>query len=234
MIDCRIASSSTPSSSMSSAVRWAIGLSVFFCIDGHGVSFGRVRGLSGRCRRRRRRRRCRSGSGRRRRRGVGGGDLAGAQVADGALAQRQDAAEADAHPAAGRHQHAGRPRRRRGSAVAPSASTVVPLRSKVTVPPSPATTVRGPELLGEQRSRPRSVVVLARAASSRPAGPQAQVLRSAQVGHEVGEVGRRRGRRARRRTARPAGSAPASASARRSARKIESGSLGATWTTVMS
>ena len=39
--------------------------------------------------------------------GLGGGDLAGAQVAHGALAQRQDAAEADAHPAAGRHQHAG-------------------------------------------------------------------------------------------------------------------------------
>ena len=37
----------------------------------------------------------------------GGGDLAGAQVADGALAQRQHAAEADAHPAAGRHEHAG-------------------------------------------------------------------------------------------------------------------------------
>ena len=32
--------------------------------------------------------------------GRGGGDLAVAQVAHGALAQRQDAAEADAHPAA--------------------------------------------------------------------------------------------------------------------------------------
>ena len=36
-----------------------------------------------------------------------GGEVAVAQVAHGALAQRGDAAEADAHPAAGRHQHAG-------------------------------------------------------------------------------------------------------------------------------
>src|ERR1700712_5819170 len=39
--------------------------------------------------------------------GGGGGDLAVAQVADGAFAQRQDAAVADAHPAPARHQHAG-------------------------------------------------------------------------------------------------------------------------------
>ena len=39
--------------------------------------------------------------------GSGGGDVAGAQVAHGALPQRHDAAEADAHPAPRGHQHAG-------------------------------------------------------------------------------------------------------------------------------
>src|ERR671910_1888077 len=37
----------------------------------------------------------------------GGGDLARAQVAHGALAQRQHAAVADAHAATARHEHAG-------------------------------------------------------------------------------------------------------------------------------
>src|SRR3954447_22516027 len=39
--------------------------------------------------------------------GDGGGELAGAQVADDALAHRQDALVADAHPAAARHQDPG-------------------------------------------------------------------------------------------------------------------------------
>src|SRR3954471_16131476 len=38
----------------------------------------------------------------------GGGDVAGTQIAYGAFAQRQDAAEADAHAASRRHQHTGR------------------------------------------------------------------------------------------------------------------------------
>ena len=50
--------------------------------------------------------------------------------------------------------------------------------SKVTVPPSPATSGRDAELLGEQR-RGRARRGGAARASSRPAGPQAKVVRSA-------------------------------------------------------
>src|SRR6476661_6909234 len=111
MIDCRIASSSTPSSSMSSGVRWATGFVVFFCRTVIGVSFGvrlielvEIIGLD------RLDRPWRSvvevaGAGGGGDAGLdadavsggGSGDLAGAQVADRALAHRQHAAVADAH-----------------------------------------------------------------------------------------------------------------------------------------
>src|SRR5689334_21038611 len=103
-----MASSSMPICSMSSAVRWAIGLvgcfwmtvmAVLFwlkfwsVVDVAGPGRGRDAGLDGDA--------APIGLG------CGGrGDLAVAQIPDGALAQREDAAEADAHPAPGRHQHA--------------------------------------------------------------------------------------------------------------------------------
>ena len=65
--------------------------------------------------------------------------------------------------------------------VAPSASTAVPLPVKVTVPPSPAATRGGAELLGEQRQAGGSSWC-ASSASSSPAGPQAKVVRSARSG----------------------------------------------------
>src|SRR3954451_24990396 len=97
-------SSSLPMSSMSSAVRWAIGFSGFFCsvvtvcvapllgsgrsvVDVAGAGGGADAGLDEDAVTRR-----------------GGGDLAVAQVADRALAQRQHAAVADAHAAAARHE----------------------------------------------------------------------------------------------------------------------------------
>src|SRR3954451_3444866 len=99
----RMVSSSLPMISMSSADRWAIGFWDFFCnavtvrllfsgrsvVDVAGAGGGAHAGLDED-----------AVTGRR------GGDLAVAQVADGALPQRQHAAVADAHPAAARHEHA--------------------------------------------------------------------------------------------------------------------------------
>src|SRR6478735_4175298 len=114
MTDWRIASSSTPICSTSSGVRCPIGLWVFFCrtvmvtplVRGSGGLWNRsvvddagaggcgdagldrdalALGLAG----------------------GGGRDGSGAQVAHGSLAQGQDAAEADAHAAPGRHEDAG-------------------------------------------------------------------------------------------------------------------------------
>src|SRR3954465_11046199 len=96
----RMVSSSLPMISTSSAERWAIGLSGFFCtavtvvsrwsvVDVAGAGGGAHAGLDED-----------AVTGRR------GGDLAVAQVAHGALAQRQHAAVADAHPAAARHEQA--------------------------------------------------------------------------------------------------------------------------------
>src|SRR3978361_698293 len=103
MTSWRMASSSRPRVSMSSALRWAMGLSGFFCsavmsaprwvgrsvVDLAGAGGGADAGLDED-----------AVAGR------GGGDLARAQVADGALPQGQDAAEADAHAAAAGHQDA--------------------------------------------------------------------------------------------------------------------------------
>src|SRR3712207_5766950 len=101
----RMSLSSLPMSSMSSAVRCSIGFSVFFCrtvmrcgssglewsvVDVAGAGGGADAGLD---------EDAVAGRGR--------GDLAVAQVPDGALAQRQHAAEADAHPAAAGHEDAG-------------------------------------------------------------------------------------------------------------------------------
>src|SRR4028119_658657 len=101
----RMSSSSLPMSSMSSAVRCSIGFSVFFCstvmrcsssglewsvVDVAGAGGGADAGLDEDAVARR-----------------GRGDLAVAQVPDGALAQREDAAEADAHAAAAGHEDAG-------------------------------------------------------------------------------------------------------------------------------
>src|SRR5919112_2889635 len=100
----RMVSSSLPSISMSSADRWAIGFSGFFCsavtvrllvsgrsvVDVAGAGGGAHAGLDEHAVP-----------------GGGGGDLAVAQVAHGALAQRQHAAVADAHAAPARHEDAG-------------------------------------------------------------------------------------------------------------------------------
>src|SRR3954452_16711381 len=107
MICSRMASSSRPRFSMSSDVRWAtfafmvfmVFVSNLLGVEGRGqkgragleVDVAGARGggdagldldvVTGGCR----------------------GDVAGAQVAHGALTQRNDAAEADAHPATGWH-----------------------------------------------------------------------------------------------------------------------------------
>src|SRR3954467_15373563 len=100
----RMVSSSLPMISMSSADRWAIGFWDFFCsavtvrllfsgrsvVDVAGAGGGAHAGLDED-----------AVAGR------GGGDLAVAQVADGALAERQHAAVADAHPAAARQEPPG-------------------------------------------------------------------------------------------------------------------------------
>src|SRR3954454_18665229 len=100
----RMVSSSLPMISMSSADRWAIGFWDFFCsavtvrllfsgrsvVDVAGAGGGAHAGLDED-----------AVTGRR------GGDLAVAQVAHGALAQRQHAAGAEAHPGPARHEHAG-------------------------------------------------------------------------------------------------------------------------------
>src|SRR5215218_3796349 len=100
----RMVSSSLPRSSMSSAVRWAIGFSFFFCravtvrllfsgrsvVDVAGAGGGAHAGLDEDAVS-----------------GGGDGQFAVAQVADGALPQRQHAAVADAHAAAARHEDAG-------------------------------------------------------------------------------------------------------------------------------
>src|SRR3712207_3432872 len=99
-----MSSSSLPMSSMSSGVRCSIGLSAFFCstvmrglpavsgsvVDVAGAGGGADAGLDEDAVP-----------------GDGGGHLAGAQVADGALAQREHAAVADAHAAAAGHEDAG-------------------------------------------------------------------------------------------------------------------------------
>ena len=173
------------------AVRWAIGLDFLRWIVvmvNLGSSWQRER--RSRCGRGRRRPRCRSGRGRCRL-GSAMVTCAVAQVADGALAQRQHAAEADAHPAAGRHQHAGglagveqrHPRRRRR----PPCRT----RSNVTVPPSPVDHARGPEALDVQRLRGAGRRPSARSRSSSISlGPQAQVCRSNRSGTSSASVGR--------------------------------------------
>src|SRR5882757_5574796 len=95
----RMTSSSAPRVSMSCALRWAIGLSAFFCmtvtgssseVDVAGAGRGRHTGLDEH-----------AVAGRR------GGEVAAAQVAHRSLAQRGDATEADSHPAARGHEHAG-------------------------------------------------------------------------------------------------------------------------------
>src|SRR3712207_4560288 len=101
----RMSSSSLPMSSMSSAVRCSTGLSAFFCrtvmrcgssglewsvVDVAGAGGGADAGLD---------QDAVAGRGR--------GDLAIAQIADGALSQREHAAVADAHAAAAGHEDAG-------------------------------------------------------------------------------------------------------------------------------
>ena len=180
MTSARIASSSRPISSMSSAVRWAIGLSVFFCMTvmvllrsvslvgqwsmSQGPAAAETQvwiedAVAGR----------------------GGGDLAGAQVAHGALAQRQDAAEADAHPAPGRHQHAGL------LAGVEDRGGAVGLDGRAGAGERDGAAVAGDDDARRGSARcaalgtPRSSQCSSSASSS-PAGPQAQVSRSARSG----------------------------------------------------
>src|SRR4051812_6659559 len=106
----RIASSSIPSCSMSSGVRWAVGFSGFLVMAVIGVSSvgsvvevarprGRVdAGLDWHA--------ARTGLA-----GDGDGERAVAEVAHRALPHRQHAAHADAHPAAAGHEDAGALRR---------------------------------------------------------------------------------------------------------------------------
>src|SRR6202142_4594145 len=95
-----MASSAAPRSSMSCALRWATGLSALRWIV---VMLGLLLQVSV----------ARAGRGRdagldeHAVAGRRGGEVAAAQVAPRALAQRDQAAEADPHPAAGRHEHAG-------------------------------------------------------------------------------------------------------------------------------
>src|SRR3954452_24156868 len=113
-----MASSSMPICSMSSGLRCAMGLSDFFCrtvmrllrrcwgggLEEHEVldlprwSVVDLAGAGGGID---------AGLDLHAVAGGGGGERTVAEVADGALAQRQHAAEADPHPAARRHQHAG-------------------------------------------------------------------------------------------------------------------------------
>ena len=114
--------------------------------------------------------------------GDGGGDRAVAQVAHGARLQREHAAEADAHPAAGRHQHAGAPRRRPGSGWRrrPRRSCRLGERDRAALAGRRATVGRNRSVC--RRSGRRAGVQCSSSASSRPAGPQAQVSRSARSG----------------------------------------------------
>src|SRR3954453_22999351 len=103
MTSCRMVSSSTPMASMSSGVRWATGLSGFFCrtvirllVSGRwGRSVVDVAGAGGGAD---------AGLHEDAVPGRGGGQLAVAEVPDAALTQRQPAAVADAHPAAAGHE----------------------------------------------------------------------------------------------------------------------------------
>src|ERR1700722_9876695 len=96
----RMASSSRPRFSMSSSLRWAIGFYSWRCrvviggpleVDVAGARSCGHAGLDQDAVT-----------------GCGGGDVTVAKVADGPLAQRCHAAEADAHPASRRHQDSGR------------------------------------------------------------------------------------------------------------------------------
>ena len=107
----------------------------------------------------------------------------------------------------------------------------MPVLSKLTVPPSPVTRL-ATRNCSVSRLRPRSAWCASRA-SSRPAGPQARVTRASRSGTSSARsatsstpcVSSYRATRLIR---------PARSSSRRLARKIESGSVGATCTTVMS
>src|SRR5712675_80720 len=95
----RMASSSRPRFSMSSPLRWAIGLCSWRCRVVMKVPL-EVDVAGARC--------CgHTGLDQDAVTGCGGGDVAVAKVAHGSLAQRCHAAEADAHPASRRHQDSG-------------------------------------------------------------------------------------------------------------------------------
>ena len=160
----------------------------------------------------------------------GGGELAGAQVANDALAHRQHALVADAHPAAARHQDAGvlGLLQDRAAAVALDVDAGAVEGDRAALAGDEG---RDPELLGEQRQPALLVVGRDRVEQATRAAGERRPL--GQVGDqrvEVGEVEdavlvvvpRDEADRA------------AASSLRRSSRKIESGSLGATCSTTMS
>ena len=115
--------------------------------------------------------------------GDGGGDLAVAEVADAALAS--SAARSRSRCPSGTRSASGRrrPRRRRGSGWRRRRSTVRP-SVKATVPPSPGST-RAVRNCSVNSSRPLSAWNRSSASSS-PAGPHANVRRSARSGTSAG------------------------------------------------
>ena len=154
--------------------------------------------------------------------GRGGGDLAVAQVAHGALAQRQHAAEADAHPAAGRHQDAGvlAGVEKRGGAVGLDGRAGLGEGDRAALAGRRRT--RRAEALGVQpvgAARRRPVLLERVEHAGRPAGPG---LALGQVGHEVVERRRRRACRRCRCAARSSRIRPSAASARSSSPKMTS------------
>ncbi len=237
MTSWRIASSSMPICSMSSRVRWAIGLSAFFWIVVMGSSLPGFRGGAAQPA-------STAGEGQWSMSQAPAAALmqvwirtppvsdspavtvvsvAGAQVAHGSFAEREDAAVADAHPAAARHQDAGvlGGVEDRGGAVGLDDGAVLGEGDGAALAGDDGA---GAELLGEQLQPGRVVVGL--------------------QGVEQTRRGRRRTSSARRGRApasprsatssRPCWSsyratsriAPAASSSRRLAMKIESGSAG--------
>src|SRR3954471_14549222 len=179
----RIASSSMPSCSMSSGVRWAVGFSGFLVmavmVSPRDLSVVEVARPRGRVDAGLDRYAARAGLPRHR-----DGDRAVAEVADGALLHRQHAAHADAHPAAARHQDAGALRgvQDRGGAVGVDGATV----GEGHRPALARLDGDRAEPLGVEQQLARRVVLLERVEEARgPAGVRGPL---GQVGHQLVEV----------------------------------------------
>ncbi len=120
--------------------------------------------------------------------GGGGGDLAGAQIADRASAQGRDAAEADAHPAARGHQHAGGLAGVEQAPVRRRASTVVPVAEKVTVSAVAGGDDGGAEPLGVQLVGDSGCGPVAFEIIEQAGGPARPGVPLGEVGDQVGQI----------------------------------------------